>query len=262
MVSNSKNSANNSNDNNFDNGTFSFGRFPEFTASDGNIKAQNELVREVLWQATCQSTSESMDSTIQSHLNATSEILSDLYTKSERDNVERNQRLAIETSLPDISKWNKQLMDGTKASKQHRMEISKELALVDALLKRTTRRQRMSGALRFRRQRTRTSQNANDLDSSGAMLTVGDVVDDAAVLSTVVSSPKGLVFTLVVCTFALESFDTITSHEGGASRLANYAAFSTFLILSIAYLNTLRAALHKAHLDLNRQTGKGRSNRL
>lgn len=268
----------------YDDGTVSFGRFREFTSVGGDAEMQNDLVLEVLRQATHISTSESMESTIQTHLDAASEILSDMYSKGEREIEERNHRLAIQASLPEISKWNKQLIDGNKASRQHRMEISKELALVDALLKRTARakRNRNSKSSRSRRRRSSTTNNDNNATNNNLDLSQNDKQlhqrssnsrhNDSrmslneslrnsekkrtlANSSPSISTPSAFLFTAVVCTVALESFDSITSREGGAARLADYAAVSALLMLSLAYLNALRTALLRAQDDLRRYTG-------
>lgn len=233
-----------------DEGTVSFGRFQEFTPSSGNARTQDNLVREVLWQALRLSTSESMDSTIQSQLDATSETISDMYTKSERDIVERNERLAMQTSLPNISKWNQQLIAGNKTSKQHQMEILKELALVDALLKRNMRKKKIADGQRRRRQRISHNRKTSvlDLDASSK-----DVARRAS-KSTAISSASQLLFTIVVCSVGIQSFESITSREGGAARLANYAAFSSFLILLLSYMSALRGAMRQAQEDLQRQT--------
>lgn len=269
----------------YDDGTVSFGRFREFTSAGGDTQMQNDLVLEVMRQATHISTSESMESTIQTHLDAASEILSEMYSKGEREIEERNHRLALQASLPEISKWNKQLIDGNKASRQHRMEISKELALVDALLKRTARakRNRNSQSSRSRRRRSTTTNNDNNTTSNsntdlsqnekqlhqqssnsrqnGSRMSLNESLRDSeknralANSSASISTPSAFLFTAVVCTVALESFDSITSREGGAARLADYAAVSALLMLSLAYLNALRTALLRAQDDLHGQTG-------
>lgn len=238
-----------SNENDSDDSSFSLGRLREFIASPGDLRAQDELVHEVLWQATRLSTSESMESTIQSHLDAASETLSEMYTKSTRDIEERNERLAIQTSLPNISKWNQQLIAGNKASKQHRQEISKELALVDALLKRTARKTRVSG-----RRRRRTIKNTQVQNATSGISQASSWDNPGPSGSTKISKSGGLLFTTVVCAVAFESFDRITSREGGAAHLANYAAFSSLLILSLAYLKALHRVAQNAHEELQQHT--------
>lgn len=283
MKSNASSSSGGKNGDGYDDGTVSFGRFREFTSVGGDAEMQKDLVLEVLRQATHISTSESMESTIQTHLDAASEILSDMYSKGEREIEERNHRLALQTSLPEISKWNKQLMDGNKASRQHRMEISKELALVDALLKRTARakRNRSAKSSRSRRRRSTTTNNDNsnttnnNLDLSekqlhqqssnsrqnGNRMSLNESLRNSEKKRTLansspsISTPSAFLFTAVVCTVALESFDSITSREGGAARLADYAAVSALLMLSLAYLNALRTALLRAQDDLQRHAG-------
>lgn len=232
-------------------GAFQLGRFTEFTSSPGNRGTQDDIVKEVLWQATRLTASESMDTMIQTHLDAVSDVVSDMYSRTERDIEERNARLAIQTSLPDISKWNKHLMDGTKASKQNRMVISQELAVVEALLRRATRKNRTRTPRRSRNTgvRNRRMSSINNTDSSS--------IEGESDVRNVNFTPSSILFTVIVCGVALESFETIASQEG-SQRLANYAAFSALSFLMIAYLKSLHSALQKAKTDLDRLTGKGR----
>lgn len=230
---------------NSDDENTAFGRFSEFTPSSGDAHVQDDLVREVIWQVVRLSTSENLESTIETHVNAASDLLADMYTRSERNIIERNDELALRASLPNISKWNQQLMAGSKTSKLQKLQISKELELVHAMLKRTSRKQ-SSGRRRHNRSRTTTRR-----------------ISDSTLVTTTptplslnsISSPSAIFFTTFVCTVALKSFEAIASQEGGPARLANYAAVSSFFILSLAYLQTLHRIVQRAQEKLQRQSG-------
>ncbi|PXF43981.1 hypothetical protein BWQ96_06291 [Gracilariopsis chorda] len=215
---------------------FRYARFSEFNSNHGDAVVQDDLVREVLWQATRTVTTQNMESTIQVQIDAVSDLLSDLYTKSERDIVKRNEELAIRTSLPTISKWNQQLIKGHKASKLRQSEISKELAVVDALLKRATRRKKNQ----YRRSTQLSMSSSQHVPSLSFLL--------KQLFN--IRAPNALLFTLVVCVLALESFDNIASQENGPSTLASYAAFTSLFLISCAYLRALRAAYTHANTRL------------
>lgn len=219
---------------------FRYARFSEFNSNRGDAVVQDDLVREVLWQATRTVTTQNMESTIQMQLDAVSDLLTDLYTKSERDIVKRNEEIAIRTSLPTISKWNKQLIKGHKASKLQQSEISKELAVVDALLKRATRRKKNN------------YKRSTQLSASSSMSSSQQVPSLSFLFKQLfkIRAPSALLFTLVVCVLALESFDNIASQENGPSTLASYAAFSSLVLISCAYLHALRGAYTRANARL------------
>lgn len=229
-----------------------FARFREFNTSAGDTALQNDLVRDVMWQATRTVTTQNMESTIQQQIDAVSELLSEMYTRSERDIVRRNEELARQTCLPNISKWNQQLIEGHKQSKLRQSEISKELEIVDTMLRRTMRKRKSKGI--------RNSAKTTATAPQPSIPKPPQPIDDAtmpsrsALLRGVlqIKGPKALLFTVTVCVLALESFENIARHENGPSQLANYALIASVFLLSFAYLHTLRSAYQKANLDLHR----------
>lgn len=111
-------------------------RFSEFVPAEGDKSLQNDLVREVLWQATRTTTSDNMESTIRSHLDLVSEMLADMYSKGERDLRDRNEDIVRREALPNISKWNQTVIERHRISKTTKEEIDREIAVVNAILKR------------------------------------------------------------------------------------------------------------------------------
>ncbi|CAN8068604.1 unnamed protein product [Agarophyton chilense] len=221
-----------------------YARFSEFSITTGDAKLQNDLAKELNWQATRTITNQNIESTIQMRIDAVSDLLSELYTNSERDIFRRNEELAIRTSLPNISKWNQQLIQGHKASKLRRSEISKELAIVHALLKRTART------------RSKSKRKSPKTPSSLASHLTSTLPSRATLLADVrrLSAPNAVLFTVVICTLALESFESVVSQENGPSTLANYAAFVSAFVVSCTYFHTLRSAHCRARADLRKRS--------
>lgn len=227
-----------------------FARFREFTASGGDNVLQDELVREVMWQATQAATTETLESAIKMEIDSVSDLLSEMYTRGERDIVQRNEELARRTSLPNISKWNQQLIKGHKASKIRRSEISKELAIVDAMLKRSARQRNRS---RRSRPTTRRYSLGNPSPTASAPSTAAATSNsrpDRRKGILQINGHNALIFTLFVCVLALQSFEKISARENGPSQLANCAVISSVVMVSCAYMNSLHAAYRKANDEL------------
>lgn len=213
-------------------GNAGLGRFREFTSREGDAALQDALEREVLWQATRVTTTQTLETTIQDELKAVSDLLADMYSRSDRDMSSRNEELAIRTSLPNISKWNQQLIKGSKMSKSKRSEISKELEVVEVMLRRN---QRARGR---RRRRTSTASRGRAGESSTYVLE-----DEAVKLAT---RPANMLFTFAVCVTALQWFERIAATHSGPSHLVNSAALSSFVLLTGAYIRAMRRQLDEA----------------
>lgn len=208
------------------------GRFREFTSREGDTALQDALEREVLWQATRTATTQTLETTIQDQLKAVSDLLADMYSRSDRDMRSRNEELALRTSLPNISKWNQQLIEGSKMSKSKRSEISKELAIVEVMLRRN---QRARGR---RRRRTSSAKGGrlSERNPSGASHT--HALNEEAV--KLASRPASMLFTFTACVTALNWFERIAAQDSGPSHLANGAALSSIVLLTGAYLRSMR----------------------
>lgn len=201
-----------------------FGRFREFTSRDGDAALQDALEREVLWQATRTATTHTLETTIQDELKAVSDLLADMYSRSDRDMASRNEELARRTSLPNISKWNQQLIAGSKMSKTSRSEISKELAVVEVMLRRN------------RRARGRRRRRTSGVGETGekSIYTSEDAIKSA-------TRPTSMLFTFAVCFTAIQWFERIAAQDSGPSHLANSAALSSLVLVMGAYLRSTRS---------------------
>lgn len=207
-----------------------FGRFREFTSRDGDASLQDALEREVMWQATRTATTHSLESTIQDELKAVSDELADMYSRSDRDMSSRNEELARRTSLENISKWNQQLIAGSKMSKTFRSEISKELAVVEVMLRRNRRA--------HGRGRRRTSGVGETGGGRAGVKSTYAMDEDAIKLA---SRPASMLFTFTVCLTAVRWFERIATQDSGPSHLANSAALTSLLLVMGAYLRSTRS---------------------
>lgn len=185
-----------------------------------------------------------MESTIQEEIDAVSDMLSDMYSRGERDITQKNEERALRASLPNISKWNQQLIEGHKESKKRKKDIIDELQIVDALLRRETRKTRRLSKRRFRKSSTTLPIHSVSQPQSDTPITSETVS---------ISPTNAFLFTVTVCVVALESFDGIATQENGPSQLAHYAAFTAMAILSCAYLHSLRSAYQKSSDDLKKR---------
>lgn len=233
------------------------GRFREFIApNSGDERTRDDIAQQALKQALYLSTSESIDSTIQANLNLVSDLLSDLYARSEREIIERNEKMALRSTLPIMSKVNQKVMAGQESLRLQKMAISKELQLVEALLKRSSRKKpsssRRNSSRRRRPDRWSQSSQSDQNDTSNTIT--------ASILSGLINS-RGLLFTAVLCIISLETFETVMASEGGTEKLANISTWSALVILSLAYLDTLRSAARKATNDLERRSAFHRRGR-
>lgn len=186
---------------------------------------QEAMVREALWQATRAATTEYLESTIQDHLDAVSTQLSDLYLRSERDILSRNEELVRRESLQSISKWNQQLIAGSKNSKISRSEILKELAIVDAMLRRN------------RKAKKRQKNRVYVIPPNSSLSPKRPKKESSA---TITMRPVGLLLTLIMCVTAIESFEASFARGHGAFQLAKYVAVSLPLVWIIALLKNVR----------------------
>lgn len=183
---------------------------------------QDVLVREALRRATYRAATESLESTIQDKLDAVSGLLSDMYIRSERDIRSRNDEMVRRESLSNVSKWNQQLIAGSKQSKISRSEISKELAIVDAMLRRNHREKQR------RKSRRRRSVLVRRISSASANPPVGNVDQHA-----VMTYPARVALGAFTCVSVIQTFEGIASQEDGPANLVKYAAVSSLLILLI-----------------------------
>eukprot|EP00177_Eucheuma_denticulatum_P008667 GFKZ01015761.1.p1 GENE.GFKZ01015761.1~~GFKZ01015761.1.p1 ORF type:complete len:312 (+),score=30.19 GFKZ01015761.1:130-936(+) len=199
-----------------------FARLPEFTSAGGNALVQDVLVREALRRATYRAATESFESTIQDKLDAVSGLLSDMYMRSERDIRNRNDELVRKESLSNVSKWNQQLIEGSKQSKISRSEISKELAIVDALLRRNHREKQR------RRSRRRRSVVVRRISSGPTNDGAGDGSQ-----RSVMTHPARIALGAFTCVSVIQTFEGIASQEDGPANLVKCAAVSSLLILLV-----------------------------
>lgn len=207
------------------------GRFREFTSREGDHAVQDTLEREVLRQVTRTATTHTLETTIQDELKAVSDNLADMYSRSDRDRQSRHEELARRASLANISKWNQQLIQGAKMSKSNRSEISKELAVVQVMLRRNRR-----GRGKRRRRSATVAQRRRDGD-------VGYALDEEAVKQA--SKPIRLLFTVMVCVNALRGFEHVAVQESGPTQLAKGAAAFSLVLLTGACLRSIGEAARK-----------------
>lgn len=216
------------------------GRFREFISPDaGDERTRDDIAQQALRQATYMSTSESIDSTIQANLNLLSDLLSDLYARSEREIIERNEKMTLRSTLPIMSKMNQKVMAGQESLRLQKMAISKEMQLVQALLKQSSRKKRSS---------TRSSSNRRRRNR------IGDGSDSSTSVLSGLANPSGFLFTAVVCIVSIETFENFMAGEGGTDKLTNISTWSALAILSLAYINAVRSALRKTKADLERKS--------
>lgn len=201
---------------------------------------QDEIVREVLWQATCTAMTEDMEVSIREEIDLVSDMLSSLYSRGEKDIVERNEKVARMASMQDVSKWNQQLIAGHKNSKRMRSEISKELAIVDALLKRN------------RTQRDARKAKRRSRNSARSFVRGQSPGEEFSSALGFISPFSALFFSIGACALSLESFENIASQENGPGHLAQIGAVSVILILMFAQLHALRSLHRRAAEDVER----------
>lgn len=211
-----------------------FSRFREFAATGGDRAVQEAMVREALWQATRAATTEYLESTIQGHLDAVSAQLSDLYLRSERDILSRNEELVRRESLQNISKWNQHLITGSKNSKISRSEILKELAIVDAMLRRnrSTKRRQKSRIYMFPPNSPLSSKRPNKRAISAS------------------TYPVGLLLTFAMCVAVIESLEGSVARSQGALHVAKCAVVSFPLVWMITHLRSVRTADGKSSAEI------------
>ena len=235
-----------------------FGRLGEFSSPGGDRVLQDELAREVLRQATRISSAETMEDSINLRIREVTELLGDLYTKSEKDIVERNEDIVRRASLENITKWNQQVMAGSKYSKNMRIEISKELEIVRAMLK---RRRAQPGARPATKKniarkvdgpqssfvlgeewpsRNSLGRGTVDVSSSGTnCYHLGKRVNERDNVVGVVKPLPALFFTLGTCTLLLESFESIASRENGSTHLAQWGTLTAIFIAVYSHAQSL-----------------------
>lgn len=204
----------------------SFGRFDEFSMSPGGDRSvQDGLARAVMRAATRQASAHDMDMSIASGMQNVTELLEEMYIKSHRHIVERNEDIARRAALPNISKWNRQLIQGHKNSKNIRSQISKELAVVNALLKRAApaRKSRQS-SLKIRPHQPSSANTPHQPliknKIPAALLTIG------------------------TCTLLLQQFDYIAKHQNAHTQLAQIATASVAIVLLCAHIHGIADANH------------------
>lgn len=222
------NSSTNDDNNNLHN------RFQEFIPSqDGNHKLQNELVEQLLQEATRLSTTEIIDSKIETKMNAVSEYLDELYSQFERDTKDKNDQLAIRTSLPTLSKWNQQLLDSGKTSKILCDEIVEELEHVNTLLRRIERRKK--NAKRNRVQHYHYSSNTTIMNNQ--------LLQSCALLLLRISA----------CTVTIDALKKLTTTQSNYSyhfqQTLHSALLSGIIMLSITYVDALHHAITQQRDD-------------
>lgn len=223
------------------------GRFKEFIIpSEGDERTRDDIARLVLRQAMHLSASENIDSTIQANLNLLADFLSQLYARSEREILERNEKMTIRSSLPIMAKVNQKVIAGQKSVEIQKQAISKELQLVEALLRQTSRKNKSSHR-NSRRRRTRSTH-------SQPLASEPTSYQNALSILARLKTPAGCFFTLVVCAVFLETFDTIVAGDGGSEKLTTFSAWSTLFLLAFAYMDALRLAARKAKRSLERGT--------
>lgn len=179
-------------------------------------------MQEALRRATYRAATESFESTIQDKLDAVSGLLSDMYMRSQRDIQSRNDELVRRESLSNVSKWNQQLIAGSKKSKISRSEISKELAIVDALLRRNHREKQRRKSRRRRSVVVRRipSDSANAGEENGGQ-------------HGVMTHPARMALGAFTCVSVIQTFEGIASQEDGPANLVKCAAVSSLLILLV-----------------------------
>lgn len=192
-------------------GVGGLGRLPEWGLPGGDRALQDQLAADAARLATRARSSAAMDDRIADGMAGVSELLEGLYRATERDLAERNAHLARRESIPQVSKWNRTLMDSDKASRQARIQILAELAEVRSLLRRTNRSRHPRMASR-RRARI-------------------EVADDI---------PTGVCFTAGVTALVLGSFENVAARESGPEHLAQLGSVSLLLVLLGAHFTAGR----------------------
>ena len=208
----------------------SFNRFGEFSSSPGNPAVQDELALQLMRGVIRASSEQNMDLTISTGIQGLSDNVAELYMKSERNIVERNKDIARRTSLPQITKWNRHLIDQHKHSKVLRSEISKELAIVHALLKRSPRPSSARAVVRV-------SRNGDPVSISEGVTT--ENVDTERRTRSVPNAATAALLSAGTCTLILSSFHSVAGKDNGPAQLAQFGTVSIVLVLLAARVHAL-----------------------
>mmetsp|Transcript_5526 Transcript_5526/g.13440 ORF Transcript_5526/g.13440 Transcript_5526/m.13440 type:complete len:258 (+) Transcript_5526:418-1191(+) len=105
----------------------------------GDDALQDNLVKEVQWQAHRVAHTEYLDFLVSKEMSKTRESLDEWYNAQAPRLMEKGEQLAMLESLDDVSRWNQEVLAGHRQSQQSRAEISEELAVIRALLDRHVR---------------------------------------------------------------------------------------------------------------------------
>ncbi len=187
-----------------------FGRLNEWASSDGDRGVQDGLASELMRATRHANSARVMDERIADGMAGVTELLAELYLRTERELEEQHADLARRESLPHVSKWNRALIDSHKESKRARVEISAELAEVQYLLKHT--------------KRSRPSA------SPGAAT---HARDRCRIPSTI--------FTAGVTALVLGSFENVAVRQNGPIHLAQFGSVSLLLVLIGAHFHAVNA---------------------
>lgn len=180
-------------------------RLDEWSSFDGNREVQDSLVLELKRATRHAHSSQEMDLRIEHGMAGVSDHLADLYLRSARELEEQHADLARRAALPQLSKWNRFLIQNSKMSSQARETISEELAEVQTLLRRSQRT--------LPRRRTTVKQDKRTQHLRNAFLTAG------------------------LTALVLTSFEGVAARENGPAQLVQFGSVSLLLVLLGVHLN-------------------------
>jgi len=201
------------------------GRRSEWGMSDGNQTLQNRIADQLAWQVQVVGKSDQLDFMIQSELYKFRQDLGSHYTRGQRGFTNRSDRLAMLESLEHVSKWNQEFMHIDRETRETQRQIREELAVIDALLRRTemhnarakTRSRRRSSATKLHQARRDALLNQPKLRQLGpheAVLCVG--------------------MAAAMTTLGLNTFDVVHSALG-QERFAHLSGFAAACAASLGY---------------------------
>lgn len=219
-------------------GDYAVGRLGEFSSSEGDENLQNQLAKEVMWQARKIASEEHMDLVVNFEMLKAKNVLSEMYIKSERDIMASHEDIVLRLSLDDITKWNQHVQEGYRTSKARRSEISAELAIVHRLLKAATKKARRPSKADGRTQLARSASKDEDTNTTG-----GRFRNFAVIMMSILTSAAGI-----------GVFETISKQENGPQNLVKFALWSGLPLVIAAHFAAMKSIATAAQSDLDQGT--------
>jgi len=204
------------------------GRRSEFRISDGNQTLQNRLAEQLAWEVQAAGKSDQLDFFIQSELYKFRQDLGSQYTRGQRGFTSRSNRLAMLESLGHVSKWNQEFIHIDRETRETQRQIREELAVIDALLRRTEMHKARAS------KRARGSSSSASSKARRAALLSQPKLKTLSTHETVVCVGVALAIT----SLGFESFHNLV-HVLGAEKFNKVASFVTAGTASVGYFALL-----------------------